>query len=125
MLARKRLKPDQLVLQHINPQSHAKPQRPPNDPSQTSRLPASSRAAPSLQLGQTRAATYYATALYRITGATDGNGNGEAPRQLGLWRRQRACWEKVVDPQPVPGERVAIPYEDTTLPAYVFRAPDA
>jgi hypothetical protein len=74
-----------------------------------------------------RAATYYATALYRIAGAADanGNGSGEASRQLELWRRQRACWEKVVDLQPVPGERVAIRYEDTTLPAYFFRAPDA
>ncbi len=78
-----------------------------------------------------RAATYYATALYRIAGATDSHGNGNrnggawTSRQLDLWRRQRACWEKVVDLHPVPGERVAIPYEDTTLPGYVFRAPDA
>jgi hypothetical protein len=74
-----------------------------------------------------RAATYYATALYRIAGATDGNGNGNgtASRQLELWRRQRACWEKVVDLEPVPGERVTIPYEDTTLPAYFFRAADS
>ncbi len=74
-----------------------------------------------------RAATYYATALYRIAGAAHGNSNGHGivPRQLDLWRRQRACWEKVVDLQPVSGERAAIPYEDTTLPAYFFRAPDA
>jgi S-formylglutathione hydrolase FrmB len=76
-----------------------------------------------------RAATYYATALYRIAGTADGNGNGngsvEVPRQLDLWRRQRACWEKVVDLQPVPGERLTIRYEDTTLPAFLFRAPDA
>jgi hypothetical protein len=78
-----------------------------------------------------RAATYYATALYRIAGAADGDGDGnrnggvKASRQLDLRRRQRACWEKVVDLQPVPGERVAISYEGTTLPAYVFRAPDA
>ncbi len=72
-----------------------------------------------------RAATYYATALYRIAGVAEGNGSGGASRQLDLWRRQRACWEKVVDLQPVPGERVAIPYEGTTLPGYVFRAPDA
>jgi hypothetical protein len=78
-----------------------------------------------------RAATYYATALYRIAGVADGDGDGnrngsvKTSRQLDLWRRQRACWEKVVDLQAVPGERVAIPYEDTTLPAYLFRAPDA
>jgi Prolyl oligopeptidase family len=78
-----------------------------------------------------RAATYYATALYRIAGAADSDGDGDrnggvkTSRQLDLWRRQRACWEKVVDLQPVPGERVTIPYEDTTLPAYLFPAPDA
>lgn len=38
---------------------------------------------------------------------------------------QRACWDKVVDLQPVPGERLTIRYQDTTLPAYFFRAPDA
>ena len=72
-----------------------------------------------------RAATYYATALYRIAGTVDGHGSSDAPSQTDLWRRQRACWEKVVDLHPVPGERVAIPYQDTTLPAFLFRAPDA
>jgi hypothetical protein len=68
-----------------------------------------------------RAATYYATALYQLAHAAD-NTPG---RQLEIWRRQRACWDRVVDLQPVPGERVTIPYEDTTLPGYFFRAPDA
>jgi hypothetical protein len=68
-----------------------------------------------------RAATYYATALYRFAGAT----NHSTERELELWRRQRACWERVVDLQPVPGERTSIPYENTTLPGYFFRAPDA
>jgi hypothetical protein len=45
-----------------------------------------------------RAATYYATALYRISGVTDYS----PERELELWRRQRACWERVVDLQPVP-----------------------
>ena len=68
-----------------------------------------------------RAATYYATALYRFAHATD-----NAPqRELEIWRRQRECWDRVVDLQPVPGERVTIPYESTTLPGYFFRAPDA
>ena len=68
-----------------------------------------------------RAATYYATALYRFSGATD-----HSPRrELELWRRQRACWDRVVDLQPVPGERISIPYEDTTLRGFFFRAPDA
>jgi hypothetical protein len=68
-----------------------------------------------------RAATYYATALYRFAYAPD-----SAPeRELDLWRRQRECWDCVVDLQTVPGERVTTRYEDTTLPGYFFRAPDA
>ena len=66
-----------------------------------------------------RAATYYATALYRITHSS------EPGRQLDIWRRQRSCWDHAVDLFPVPCERVTIPYEHTTLPGYFFRAPDA
>jgi len=68
-----------------------------------------------------RAATYYATALYRIAYAKQ----LEPERELDIWRRQRECWERTVDRMPVRGERVRIPYEDTTLPAYFFRAPDS
>jgi hypothetical protein len=68
-----------------------------------------------------RAATYYATALYRFSGATDHS----PERELELWRRQRVCWEKIVDLSPISGERLAIPYEGTTLPGFFFRAPDA
>jgi hypothetical protein len=66
-----------------------------------------------------RAATYYATALCRIA-ASDACG-----RERELWRRQRACWDHVVDCGAVPGERLRIAYEGTTLPGYFFRAPDA
>ena len=66
-----------------------------------------------------RAATYYATGLYRIAHSS------EPDRQLEIWRRQRDCWDRAVDLFAVPGERVTIPYEDTTLPGYFFRAPDA
>ena len=69
--------------------------------------------------GYRRAATYYATALYRTWHSSDPG------RALSIWRRQRACWEKVVDLSPVPGQRISIPYQDTTLPAFFFRAPDA
>jgi hypothetical protein len=65
-----------------------------------------------------RAATYYATALEAITRA------GELDRRDDIWTAHRACWERVVD-LPVPGERLEIPYESTTLPGYFFRAPDA
>jgi hypothetical protein len=68
-----------------------------------------------------RAATYYATALYRVSGTTERS----SEREIALWRRQRGCWDRVVDLQPVPGERIAIPYEDTTLAGFFFRAPDA
>jgi hypothetical protein len=67
-----------------------------------------------------RAATYYATALYRIAGT-----DHDSERELEIWRRGRECWDKVVDLAAAPGDRVAIPYENTTLPAYFFRAPDA
>ncbi|MBV9334675.1 MAG: alpha/beta hydrolase [Solirubrobacterales bacterium] len=66
-----------------------------------------------------RAATYYATALYRISHCS------EPERELALWRRQRACWDRLVDLLAVPGERVSIAYETTTLPGYFFRAPGA
>ncbi len=69
--------------------------------------------------GFRRAATYYGTALYAIAGS------GEAGRRDELRGRQRDCWERIVDGSPVPGERLAIPYEGTTLPAWLFRAPDA
>ena len=64
-----------------------------------------------------RAATYFATALYAI------DHSSESDTKLDLWRRQRACWDQIVDLSQ--GERIAIPYEDTTLPGFLFRAPDA
>ena len=66
-----------------------------------------------------RAASYYGAALYLIAHTS------EPERQLDLWRRQRDCWDHAVDLFPVPGERIEIPYEGTTLPGYFFRAPDA
>jgi hypothetical protein len=66
-----------------------------------------------------RAANYYSTGLYLIT-------RSSAPeRHLETWKRHRACWDKFVDLAAVPGERLQLPYQDTTLPGYVFRAPDA
>jgi hypothetical protein len=66
-----------------------------------------------------RAATYYATAQYLL------DHSSQPERRTGLWKRQRECWERIVDLSPVPGERIAIPYEHATLPAFFFRAPDA
>lgn len=64
-----------------------------------------------------RAATYFATALYAI------DHSKEAGNKLDLWRRQRACWDQMVDLSQ--GEQISIPYEDTTLPGFFFRAPGA
>ena len=61
-----------------------------------------------------RAADEYAAALRLVAFSS------EPERARDLWRRQRDCWERVVDL--VPGERVAIPYEGTTLPGFFFRA---
>jgi hypothetical protein len=66
--------------------------------------------------GYRRAATYYATALHRICHSS------EPDRRLAIWRRQRACWERIVTLTPTPGQRIPIPYEDTHLPGYFFPA---
>jgi Prolyl oligopeptidase family len=66
-----------------------------------------------------RASSYFSTGLYLITHASAPEG------QLDIWKRHRACWDKVVDLAPVPGERLQVPYEGTTLPGYFFRAPGA
>jgi Prolyl oligopeptidase family len=66
-----------------------------------------------------RAANYYSTGLYLITHSST------PERQLDIWKRHRACWDRFVDLASVPGERLQVPYEDTTLPGYFFRAPDA
>jgi hypothetical protein len=62
-----------------------------------------------------RACNYFSTGLYLITHSS------EPERQLDTWKRHRACWDKVVDLTAVPGERLRIGYEDTTLPGYFFR----
>jgi Prolyl oligopeptidase family len=64
-----------------------------------------------------RAATYLATALDQIDASHEHEG------KLALWRRQRACWERIVDL--AGGERVAIPYDGAAMPGFFFRAPDA
>jgi hypothetical protein len=66
-----------------------------------------------------RAATYYALALRQVLHSS------EPERQLDIWRRQRACWERVADLSPGAGQRLAIPYADATLPGFFFPAPDA
>lgn len=60
------------------------------------------------------AASYYAAPLALIAD-TDGSVSEAA-----LWRRQRTCWDRAV--ALLGGQRLAIPYEGTTLPAYFFAA---
>lgn len=66
-----------------------------------------------------RAATSYATALAAVARSS------EPERRLDLWRRQRTCWDRAVARFDPPAQRLALPYEDTTLPGYFFPAPDA
>ena len=58
------------------------------------------------------AASYYGAALALIAGA-DGT-----VEKTALWHRQRECWDRAVEL--IQGERLAIPYERTSLPAYFF-----
>ncbi len=51
-----------------------------------------------------RAATYLATALYRAEQCSE----PEQAREL--WRRQRACWDQIVDLTAPAGVRLSIPY---------------
>ena len=60
-----------------------------------------------------RAATYYATALYRIAHSS------EPDRRLNLWRRQRACWEQILELSQVPGERLGIDNQNAALPGFL------
>ncbi|SDD79146.1 X-Pro dipeptidyl-peptidase (S15 family) [Sanguibacter gelidistatuariae] len=66
-----------------------------------------------------RASTYYAVAVNALSAL-------ESDDQLAAtFRKHRAAWDRWVDAVDLDVERVAIPYEDTTLPGYFFRAPVA
>jgi hypothetical protein len=64
--------------------------------------------------GYLHAASYYAAALALID---ESDGLVEEDR---LWERQRACWDCAAGL--LGGERLSIPYEDTSLPGYFFSA---
>jgi hypothetical protein len=66
-----------------------------------------------------RASTYYAIALAAV------DRSAEPERRLDVWRRQRVCWDRAVARFDPPGVRLALPYEDTALPAYFFASPGA
>ena len=65
-----------------------------------------------------RAASYYASA----TDMADATGTFTE-----VWERHRGAWDKFVDLTTAIGdtliERIDVPYEETTLPGYVFRTP--
>ena len=63
-----------------------------------------------------RASTYYRAALHRFPQPAD-------PRAKRLARRAAGAFARAVELLELPAERVRIPYERTTLPGYLFRAP--
>ncbi|MDR6611340.1 prolyl oligopeptidase family serine peptidase [Leifsonia sp. 1010] len=64
-----------------------------------------------------RAASYYATALNAVASLPTED------ELLPTFRKHRAAWDRWVDLVDRDIARVEIPYEDTTLPGYLFRAP--
>jgi hypothetical protein len=74
---------------------------------------ASARRHPSVS-GYLEAASFYAAALALID-----KGDGLV-KESRLWERQRECWDRAVEL--LGGERLSIPYEESTLPGYFFAA---
>lgn len=64
-----------------------------------------------------RASTYYALALSAVDGTKDPGG-----LLLPTFRSHRRCFASHAALLDLPGERVEIPYQDTTLPGWFFRA---
>ncbi|WP_342217339.1 hypothetical protein [Nocardia farcinica] len=63
-----------------------------------------------------RAANYFGTALNAIDGL-----DGDTARLLPTFRAHRRSWDGFVASTRWPVERLDIPYEDTTLPGWLFR----
>lgn len=66
-----------------------------------------------------RASTYYNTAAFFLDGTPDPS------RLLPTWEAHRACFDEAASRFDPPFERVEIPYEDTTLTGYLFKADDS
>ncbi|MFJ6783131.1 alpha/beta hydrolase family protein [Streptomyces yangpuensis] len=62
-----------------------------------------------------RAAGYYGTGLVAADALTD------EERLLAVFREHRECFDRFAAAWEPPAERVAVPYEGTTLPGYLFR----
>lgn len=66
-----------------------------------------------------RAASYYATAVNAVASLSSED------ELLPTFRKHRAAWDRWVDTVELDIARVGIPYQDTTMPGYLFRAPGA
>ncbi|MGW4445415.1 alpha/beta hydrolase family protein [Streptomyces sp. NPDC004682] len=68
-----------------------------------------------------RAAGYFGTALVAADAIADDGGK----RAAEVFAEHRACLDRFLHACDPPAERVAIPYEDTTLPGYLISPPGA
>jgi len=66
-----------------------------------------------------RASTYYFNAAFFVVGTRDGD------RLPKLWRTHRDCFERAAALFEPPFQRVAIPYDDSTLEGWFFAADDS
>ncbi len=66
-----------------------------------------------------RASNYYRAAEFYL------HGDPSDPRIMDFSRKARACFEQALGLSPLAVERVAIPYEGTTLPGYFYRADES
>jgi len=66
-----------------------------------------------------RASTYYNTAAFFLDGTSDPS------RLLPTWKAHRKCFDEAASRFDPPFEKVEIPYEDTTLPGYLFKVDDS
>ena len=66
-----------------------------------------------------RASTYYNLAVFFLDGTSDPS------RLLPTWKAHRECFDEAASRFDPPFEKVEIPYEDTTLPGYLFKVDDS
>jgi hypothetical protein len=66
-----------------------------------------------------RGSTYYNTAAFFLDGTSDSS------RLLPTWKAHRECFDEAASRFDPPFEKVEIPYEDTTLPGYLFKVDDS
>lgn len=86
------------------------------------RLVAEARAAAAAGSRQSAAARFLRASNYYATASEQADGAGVRGLFATLWEKHREAWDRFVDLTDVAVERVAIPYERTTLPGYFFRS---